>query len=206
MKIRIADWHNLHDGFELEIQPGFTALVGPNGAGKTTMLRQIKAFTQENNIDIWEYSNLHDGGAMAREKYQLLGDIRMLATSAVTSEGENVSMNFAYQVKMLGKAVMQAEKERKELIVLLDAIDSGLSIDRARELRSFLDFIGNENTAKGVRVYTIMAVNHFELAKQPADCVNVRSGEHLIFSAYSDYAEFICSFNEKAWKKPLTYD
>lgn len=143
---------------------------------------------------------------MAREKYQLLGDIRMLVTSAVTSEGENVSMNFAYQVKMLGKAVMQAEKERKELIVLLDAIDSGLSIDRARELRSFLDFIGNENTAKGVRVYTIMAVNHFELAKQPADCVNVRSGEHLIFSAYSDYAEFICSFNEKAWKKPLTYD
>ena len=163
------------------------------------MLRQIKAFAQENNIDIWEYSNLHDGGAMAREKYQLLGDIRMLATSAVTSEGENVSMNFAYQVKMLGKAVMQAEKERKELIVLLDAIDSGLSIDRARELRSFLDFIGNENTAKGVRVYTIMA-------NQPADCVNVRSGEHLIFSAYSDYAEFICSFNEKAWKKPLTYD
>ena len=53
MKIRIADWHNLHDGFELEIQPGFTALVGPNGAGKTTMLRQIKAFAQEKSTNSW---------------------------------------------------------------------------------------------------------------------------------------------------------
>ena len=41
------------------------------------------------------------------------------------------------------------------------------------------------------------AVNHYELARDGADCVNVRTGEHIRFSGYDDYSEFICTFEKR---------
>lgn len=197
MEIFVEDWHDLHKGFLLELEPGFTALVGPNGAGKTTMLQQIKEHARKEGVEVWEYSNVRDGGQTARSQYQLTGDIANLAASLTASEGENVSLNFSNKVGELGARVRRAAAEKKPLIVLLDAIDSGASIDRARELRSLFDLIYEQDISKGAEVYSVMAVNSYELAKDPADCVNVRNGKHIRFRSYDAYAKFVCSFEEK---------
>ena len=34
MRFKVKDWYNLHNGFYVNLRPGYTALVGPNGAGK----------------------------------------------------------------------------------------------------------------------------------------------------------------------------
>lgn len=196
-EIFVEDWHDLHKGFSLELEPGFTALVGPNGAGKTTMLQQIKEHARKDGIEVWEYSNVRDGGQMARSQYQLAGDIANLAASLTASEGENVALNFSNKVGELGARVRRAAAEKKPLIVLLDAIDSGASIDRARELRGLFDLIYEQDISKGAEVYIVMAVNSYELAKDPADCVNVRTGKHMRFRSYDTYAKFVCSFEEK---------
>jgi ABC-type transport system involved in cytochrome c biogenesis, ATPase component len=197
MEIFVEDWHDLHKGFSLELEPGFTALVGPNGAGKTTMLQQIKEHARKEGVEVWEYSNVRDGGQTARSQYQFTGDIENLAASLTASEGENVALNFSNKVGEIGMRVRRAATEKKPLIVLLDAIDSGASIDRARELRGLFDLIYEQDISKGAEVYIVMAVNSYELAKDPADCVNVRTGKHMRFRSYDAYAKFVCSFEEK---------
>ena len=195
--IPIVDWYGLHDGFNLTLQPGFTALVGPNGAGKTTLLVQIREFAKEHSIDLFEYSNLTDGGGAARQRYLNSSDLVSFATAATSSEGEQVAMNFANVVRKLGAAVTHAKASGKPLIVLLDAIDSGASIDRARDLRDFFTFVSENDIGSDTDVYLVMAVNHFELAKTPAVCINVRTGERLRFDSYDQYADFVCSFQDK---------
>lgn len=197
LKIKIDDWYDLHHGFTLKIEPGFTALVGPNGAGKTTLLTQIKEFAVQEKIDTWEYSNLRDGGSMAQSEYGFYGSFENLAATIMGSEGECVALNFSNKVRALGQAVRKSIEEKKPLIVLLDAIDSGASIDRARDIRGLFDIIYENDISKGAEVYIVMAVNHYELAKSPADCVNVRNGKHMMFGSYERYAEFICSFMDE---------
>ena len=196
IEFRVNDWFELHKGFKLNLSPGFTALVGPNGAGKTTLLRQIEQYAKDNGIRVWKYSNLIDGGDNARQKYLHLGMTDSLAATITGSEGELVAYNFSQVVTAMGSAVRDATMSGQKLIVLLDAIDSGASIDRARELFDLFQLIHSDAT-KSQDVYVIMAVNHFELVKYPVDCVNVRNGKHLSFKTYDTYAKFICTFEEK---------
>ena len=196
--IRISDVRGIHNGFNLKLKPGFTALVGPNGAGKTTLLVQLREYAQENKIKYWEYSNLSDGGEMAMDRYLLMGNMRMLATAVCSSEGEKLVGNFANRLSEMGKKVKAALKSGEPLVVLLDSIDSGISIDRAREIRDFLLSIENEEVLKsGGNIHIVMAVNHYEIAKSPVDCVNVRTGEHIVFKSYDEYANFICNYLPK---------
>lgn len=191
LDIKIDDIHDIHKGFNLTLNPGFTALVGPNGAGKTTLLGQIKDFAVQNQIPVWKYSNAYEG-RLANDKYALAGKMELVATIMVSSEGEQVAINFGQAVSELGRFVT---KTKGTIIILLDAIDSGASIDRARDIRDLFEMI-LENE-KGRDVYIIMAVNHYELAKAPVDCVNVRTGERLTFDSYDSYADFICNFLPK---------
>lgn len=189
LKIKIDDWYDLHNGFTLTLKPGYTALVGPNGAGKTTLLRQIKQYAENNDIPVWEYSNTRDG-QMANDKYALAGKMELVATNMVSSEGEQVAINFGEAVSNLGRFVTKTEGT---IIILLDAIDSGASIDRARDIKDlFHMIIGNE---KNREVYIVMAVNHYELAKSPTDCVHARTGKHLTFDNYDEYADFVVNFD-----------
>lgn len=196
--IRISDVRGIHSGFNLKLKPGLTALVGPNGAGKTTLLGQLREYTQENKIKYWEYSNLSDGGEMAMDRYLLSGNMRMLATAVCSSEGEKLVSNFANRLGEMGKKVKAALKLKETLAILLDSIDSGISIDRAREIRDFLLSIEDEEVSKsGGDIYIVMAVNHYEIAKSPVDCVDVRTGKHLTFKSYDEYANFICNYLPK---------
>lgn len=197
LNVKIEDWYNLHKGFQLTLEPGYTALVGPNGAGKTTILSQLREFAKKEGIRFWEYSNLRDGGHVAANQYMFSGNIEGFAASTTCSEGEYLAYNFANQVKAMAQAVKQAANAKQPILVLLDAIDSGASIDRARELMGFINKICNTETKNGVELYLVMAVNHYELAKTPANCVNVRTGKPIHFGSYDAYADFICSFEDR---------
>ena len=200
MVIKVKDEFGLHNGFSLKLTPGFTALVGPNGAGKTTLLRQIEENAKKKGIKVWRYSNLTEGGNAARQSYLDFGKMDMLMAAATASEGEQVALNFSNRVGDLGKTVRAAVSAGRPLFVLLDAIDSGASIDRARELKSLFDLIYENDIKGGAEVYVIMAVNHYELVKD-VDCVNVRSGKHVKFGSYDEYADFICTFEDQFPRK-----
>lgn len=190
MKIKIEDIFGVHNGYMLDLQPGYTPLVGPNGAGKTTLLHQLRDYAKEHDILLFQYSNLVEGGAMARNSYIFHNDPASLSAATFSSEGEQIAFNFGQAVRKLGAAVCDAKAQGKPLFILLDALDSGASIDRARELRSLFNLICQD---AGETVYIVCACNSYELVRgEPG--VNVRTGQKVKFKDYEEYADFIYTF------------
>ena len=198
-KCRIEDVHDIHDGFDLELQPGYTALVGPNGAGKTTLLGQIEEIAKERGYAVVKYANYVDGGSAAMQMALESGQMRKLASLACGSEGQQILINMTGVLDRIEKAIDEAIASRTGLVVLLDSLDSGLSIDGQRTLicafayfcrtKIRFDYTGNE-------IYIVAAVNDYELAVK--DCVDVQTGEHMTFKDYPDYADFICGYDDAA--------
>lgn len=191
MKIKINDWFGIHKGYNLTIQPGYTALVGPNGAGKSTLLHQIREFASKEGIQVFNYNNLFDGGHNAIQKHHDEGNMKMMAELATSSEGEQVSINFGQAVKAIGNGVRKHIQDKTPFFILLDSLDSGASIDRDREVRSLFNMIHQD--IKDNPIYLVASVNAYELAKD-ADCVDVRTGKHIKFNSYEQYADFICEY------------
>lgn len=193
MKLKINDVFGIHSGYMLDLKPGYTPLVGPNGAGKTTLLHQLRDYAKERGYLVFEYSNLADGGNVARQAYMFKGEAVLLAASTFSSEGEQIALNFGQAIRKLGAAVRDAKEQGKALFILLDALDSGASIDRTRELREFFDMVCRD---AGETAYIVCACNSYELARGVSG-INVRTGKRVKFKDYEDYADFICSFLEK---------
>lgn len=193
MRLKVNDVFGIHSGYVLDLKPGYTPLVGPNGAGKTTLLHQLRDYAKEHGYLVFEYSNLADGGNVARQSYLFRGDVSLLAASSFSSEGEQIAFNFGQAVKRLGAAVRDAKTQSKPLFILLDALDSGASIDRARELRGFFDLVYRD---AGEIAYIICACNSYELVRGVSG-INVRTGKRVRFKDYEEYADFVCTFLEK---------
>lgn len=197
MKINIKDIFGIHSGYTLDLQPGYTPLAGPNGAGKTTLLHQLRDYAKAHGILVFEYSNLSDGGGVARQSYMFRGDASLFAASVFSSEGEQIALNFGEAVRKLGAAVKDAKTQGRPLFILLDALDSGASIDRVRELRSFFDLVCRD---AGETAYIICASNSYELVRG-VPAVNVRTGKYITFEDYDEYADYVCTFMGK-WAPP----
>lgn len=196
MIVHIDDWFDIHKGFDLELTSGYTPLVGPNGAGKTTLLRQLgEKFQHNNNFKVFKYNNYSEGGKQAMQKQLACSssDISYLATLATSSEGEQIAMNFGQECKKLGQAVAECKTEGKNLLVLLDAIDSGASIDRLKDYISLFDMVANDCVKSGLDCYILVAVNSYELVKDRV-CKDVRTGKDVTFKSYEDYSNYICSY------------
>ena len=196
LRIKIEDWYDIHNGYTLSLQPGVTALVGPNGAGKTTLLTQLRDYAADtarrNRFKVLNYSNMTDGGDVAMQSYLSCGDMTQLATAMVSSEGERIIVNLSRFIPKIRPAIEVAEQEGKILIILIDAIDSGMSIDKLRDVAELLDMIAKD--IEGKNVYLVISTNNYELAK--GRCLNPRTGKYVSFGSYAEYADFICSFKK----------
>lgn len=192
MKVRIDDWYDIHSGFVLALHPGVTCIIGPNGAGKTTLLTQLNDYANSHNIKVWQYSNFTDG---RYEDYRYLEtNTRLFAESAFSSEGEKVAMHFSERVGEIGRLVTDSRATNQPAFVLLDALDSGASIDRVRDLYDLFVMMDKDIKGNGADVYIVAAINQYELAKSPLRCVDCRTGETIKFSCYDGYAEYICGY------------
>lgn len=195
-RCKIEDWYGIHPGFTLSLRPGYTALVGPNGAGKTTLLRQVEEIAKAKGYDVFYYSNQEEGGSTSMERNVMRDNLEFVATAICSSEGERIAMAFGDILPQLGSRVRKDIAENKPLFILLDGLDSGASIDRTRELMSLFELIerdaGVQPGGAEHEVYILAAVNSYEMACRR--CVNVRTGESMMFGRYEEYAAFICSF------------
>ena len=197
-RCKIPDWYGIHSGFNLLLRPGYTALVGPNGAGKTTLLLQLEEIAKKRGYEVFHYSNARDGGDRAKQLYLSHGDMEYFATSACSSEGEQVSLNFGKVVGKIGQLVKKSVGNGTPLFILLDGLDSGASIDRTRELMGLFQLMerdaGVMPSGAEHELYIIAAVNSYELAKYR--CLDARTGKTMAFGSYEDYAKFICNYFE----------
>lgn len=201
------------------IQPGITILVGCNGSGKSTLLRHIKRILEQEDIDyrrhgknpktlLISYDEEHDGRTMSRDRYGEHSDFVNLSRSLLSSEGENIVNNIGNQViKTLsffgayreGKVYYNGPEPTKKLfdsaervVVLLDGIDSGLSLDVIEEVNDLFKMIVKDyqETLPNIPLYIIATSNTYEMTKGNT-CINCRSMATIKFPTYDSYHMFI---------------
>lgn len=210
---------SLYKNKTVTINPGVTVLVGCNGIGKTTFLHQLKGKLKKSDIPCIEYDNLHDGGSNSVSDAAFYEDFAFVATATSSSEGENIVMNITKLASDLGdfvktgmvkeknpfvkifKAVNEAENKDKvfhsERWILLDAVDSGLSVDNIVDIKELLfKTILKYNYEN--EIYIVVSANEYEMARGE-QCFDVYNGKYVTFNGYEDYRNMI--LESKKWKE-----
>lgn len=211
---------------EILINPGLTVLVGCNGAGKTTLLNNIEEQLKREKVPCYSYDNLHEGGSNSVGNALLYENISLVAYLMTASEGEQIQENFGtmlenvHEFLQTGKIntkenrILNAfqslldskenEDNESELInerwLLLDAIDSGLSVDAVVNVIDVLNFILKDAKRMGVKLFIVITANEYELCRRNK-CFDVNSGQYIEFKDYEDYRKFILKSREKKDKR-----
>lgn len=212
---------NLYKKKTITINSGVTVLVGCNGIGKTTLLHQIRDRLKKNNIPYIYFDNLKDGGGHAISEAGFYGNFGFMATAMCSSEGENIIMNMGTLAARLGQFVKNGKdpKEKKytqlvrsiakingeeicetkipkERWILLDAVDSGLSVDNIVDIKEDLfKTILDHNF--GNKIYIVISANEYELARGE-QCFDVYNGKYVTFKDYEEYRSLV--LQSKEWK------
>lgn len=189
----------LYDYDSLNLEPGLTILTGCNGSGKTTLLTQISEYCKKKSIPFLRYDNQKEGDATAMSAALLSDDINGLALDAMSSEGERIINNVGRCATKMGKLVVSSiKKGEKQIFMLLDGIDSGLSIDGIIDIKENLfNFIVKDAKKDGLDVYILASSNTYELANN-SRCLNVVTGEYYIPKTYERYKlEVITTYERK---------
>ena len=200
---------------EIEIEPGVTVLVGCNGAGKSTLIHNIKAELKEKNIPTFFYDNEKEGGSNSVSESFFYNDITFAATAMCSSEGENIQLNLGKIATKLRKFIETGEndrlsdrlakafrdKEEEKIIsnerwILLDAMDSGYSIDNVIDMKDFFKLVIDDAKAHEKEVYIVISSNEYELVHE-SNCFDVMEGKYILFASYDVYKKFILKTREK---------
>ena len=230
MSRKIKTWRDPYgEGFnickkrEIEIEPGLTVLVGCNGAGKTTMLHNVAEELKNENIPVFQFDNTRDGGFYSIDESIATGNYSFGATAMCSSEGENINMNLGKsaakwrrfietgddgdRTRRLVKAVRKAngeEDDEKEIPnerwILLDAVDSGFSVDNVVEMKDLFRLVMDDAAAKGIELYIVVSANEYELAAGEA-CFDVIGGKYVRFGGYDEYREFVLKTRKEKDKR-----
>lgn len=201
------------------LNPGITVLVGCNGIGKTTFLHQIRDRLKDYDIPCIEYDNLHDGGKQSVSKASFYSNFEFMAMAMQSSEGENIVLNIGKFASDLRKFIETGvpkenntfakafknfndkEDKSKELIserwILLDAVDSGLSVDNIVDIKEQLFKTILENNF-GNEIYIVISANEYEMARGE-QCFDVYNGKYITFKDYEEYRNMI--LESKKWKE-----
>lgn len=190
----IQDWYDsgekIYNKSSVEIKDGLTVLCGCNGCGKTTILHQIKNALVKENIPFLHFNNLLDGGNNSVSASLWHGDMKFVAQAVCSSEGENINMNIGKFAQKMGAFVCK-NQSAKEIFFLMDAIDSGLSIDNVIDTKKFLfNFVIEDCKSKGISVYIIVSANEYELARSE-QCLDTLNLKYIEFSDYEAFRNYV---------------
>lgn len=130
------DENYLYKKGHVTFQPGLTVLVGCNGCGKTTLMKQLENILKKDRkkARVFRYENEIHGGHSSMQEAMFYGDMSFVAASAMSSEGEKISLNMQKAAAKIG-SLMKKSPDIDEFWLLLDGVDSGFSIDAIEDLK-----------------------------------------------------------------------
>ena len=205
IKIKISDDYNgvrIHKrkNTSYSLLPGVTCLVGCNGYGKSTTSKEIRDWLTKNSYKYVDFDNTVHGGSFMKAKCVQSGDFKTLATFMESSEGESLIVSFGVYVEKISAALTKRIKDQKPLFVFLDAIDSGISIDNARNIRSFLFRVIEDANKNDISAFIIITANTFEMCRSDTlepdqaakfRCLDPYDFTHKSFGDYTEYEKYI---------------
>lgn len=196
--VKKAPWdkRKIYSESKFKFIPGVTILIGCNGSGKTSLLRFIKDNIKEINeqqenmelkIPVFEYDNYKQGGHIALQNALDSENMELLANSVFASEGERIIFNFENAMRNLG-AFVTRNINAKEMFILFDAVESGLSIDNVKEIKDFFKFLLKRNKDK--ELYILVSSNNYEFCINES-CFDIQHAKYIDIKSYEDYSDFI---------------
>lgn len=195
MEVLVTNKLNLFSTNKFEFKEGLNIIVGENGSGKSTLCKEITEFLNKNNIKFIKYDAYSESGCYSASNALLTGNYKESNILWNKSEGETGIFNLGNFVSKINKTIKAIDNYEK-LFIILDAIDSGLSINRIVEIRELFDIIINDinemNLSKNIHkeIYIVASSNTFELV-QNARCIYVKNGKIKKFGTYSSFRNFI---------------
>ena len=187
------EYYKIYNKDSVEIKPGITNLLSCNGGGKTTLLQQIKyQLVKDDSVILFEYSEVSEGRSHAMDKYGFLEQFDKLSRNFMSSEGENVLNNFGEFCGKLGGKINNLDTDKKEVWILLDGIDSGLSVNEIATFNSFFKMVCKDIQEKGLTPYILIAGNNYELIGEfKESCLDAINLEYLTVNSYEEYRKII---------------
>ena len=181
---------NIFKQSKIKIQPGLTVLVGCNGSGKTTLLKQIKYQCNKKSIPCMLYDHVTKGGSHSISENAFYGNFDFVGTQMISSEGERIVNDLGNIAVKIGQLIKR-NPNTKEIVLLLDAIDSGMSVDNVLELKEELfKFVIKDCKEHEIEVYFIVAANGYEMARGEK-CFSVVDGFYVKIDSYEDFRDQI---------------
>jgi len=178
---------------------GLTVLVSRNGSGKTTLINRIEeVISKRKGYKLIKFNNYAEGGDTALSIELFHGNMETASYMWCASEGERIYVNMGKIVQKIGHAAkeMLAESKKGKLVVLLDAIDSGLDVSNIAEMKDVFKMIQKDFEDNGNEIYIIASANEYEMANGER-CLDVTTGKFINFDSYDEYRDFILAQSEK---------
>lgn len=184
----------LYQRKDFTFKPGISSLVGCNGSGKTTLIDCfLVPHLRKQKIEYYKYNDRRQGGSVLMDAMlNVYGDMNGLAQMFLSSEGERIVCGLIRVIKALPSFLK--ENKNKPAFLILDAIDSGMSVDEIIEIREVLldTIILDAKSRFNVDLYVIIAANNYEWCNDDRIVnIGVTNATELKFKDYDDYKKYI---------------
>ena len=179
---------------QFTLLPGLNSLVGCNGSGKTTFIDHflIPALMKD-KIEYYKYNDRRNGGSMLMDRMlNVDDDMYGLVRMTLSSEGERIVVGLEKVITALPSFFK--ENKGKPAYLILDAIDSGMSVDEIIEIRELLlDIIIPDAKARfDVDLYIVIAANNYEWCNdERIHNIDITNAKILNLRSYEQYKDQI---------------
>lgn len=173
---------------EIELDKGITVLVGCNGLGKSTLLLNIKEHCRQNKIGCVSFDGMLDDKRSGMSKALYFNNTDLLGQFYSSSEGESVLLSFGVFCSNLKAKLSKIKSKTK--VILIDAIDSGLSVDGILEVKDVLECIIQDEESLGNTLYIIVSANNYATT-QIGKSFDISKGVYKSFKTYNSYYKYI---------------
>lgn len=182
-----------------------TLLFGANGVGKSSLIKGILKqkeikFDCDKEIKLYSYINNEQNFRNMNKNSNLSYEdmfnpylINKKYNAEELSEGQSI----IYSLQDIFELCMQIKDDSNDSVILLDEIDSGLSIDNVDYLSDKI----KEITDKYSNIQFIITFNNFEFCRNFPKVFNMYNGKYINIESYEQYRNIINSNREMLLEK-----
>lgn len=189
---------------EIELKQ-VTLLFGGNGIGKSSLIKGILRqkevkFNCNKETKLYSYINTEQNFRNMEKNSNLSYKdmfnpyfLEQKYDASELSEGQSI----IYSLQDIFELCKQIKENNNDSVILLDEIDSGLSVDNVEYLSNKI----KETTDKYSNIQFIIAFNNFEFCRNFPKVFNMYDGEYINIENYDHYRDIINSNREMLLKK-----
>jgi len=192
-------------------------LLGGNGAGKTTFLQGIKNnkldFKYNKEFEVYSYADKTDNFKFLEKKTRYNENLATMVNQKYTaqelSEGQSIIYTLLSFFEYIKEESVKNKNKDKDIVVLLDEIDSGLSVENI----NMVTIIIIDIITRFKNIQFFISSNSYHFTHIFKEVFNMYNGKWITINNYEEYYNYLSKNMIVLGKKrdlkfltPATYD